>query len=132
MKEGNIVYDLKEHPQDYIPKMLYMMRCVEITKTFIYSTFPSRNSVIPKYITIDTSTVIRLLMDKEHYTTGITRKEHYQKHIVTKEEYVWGLFFYTENKCFKPSQSVVDEWKDFWEDSDESKNWRGRKKKKEI
>ena len=55
-----------------------MMKHVESTGTSVYNVFPLRTSIIPKYIRIDTTTIIKLLVSKENLgtKTSFLYKDH--------------------------------------------------------
>ena len=96
---NNIYYDLQSHPQDYLQPMFLMLRFIESRGASIINLFPLRTSVIPKYIKIDTTSLVHLLLDedKHRYTKGyLTTKGN----LVRLQDQIWGLFFKTEKKCF--------------------------------
>ena len=55
-------FDIKEYPQKYMKYMIYM--CLEIEKlgTKSFQFFPLRTNVVPKFIPIDTNTLIYLYL----------------------------------------------------------------------
>lgn len=55
-EKDNVYYDLKCHPLDYLPCMIYMMKEVEEEGEKIYNVFPMRTSIVPKYVKLDTET----------------------------------------------------------------------------
>ena len=65
-KKGNVHYDIKCSPQDYLPCLVYMMRWVETQGAVIPNIFPLRSSIIPKYVRLDTKIVIQHLIKEEH------------------------------------------------------------------
>jgi hypothetical protein len=98
-EKDSIYYDLEAHPQDYLSGMFQMLRYIESRDANIINLFPLRNSIIPKYIKIDTTTLVHLLLDpKKHgYTKGyLTTKGN----LVRLQEEIWNLFFRTQKKCF--------------------------------
>ena len=98
-ERNSIYYDLQAHPQDYLSQMFQMLRYIESQGSSIINLFPLRSSIIPKYIKIDTTSLVHLLLNsKKHgYTKGyLTTKGN----LVRLEDQIWGLFFKTQKKCF--------------------------------
>jgi len=98
-EKDNIYYDLKCNPMDYLPSMIYMMKQVENEKenNSISNVFPMRSEITPKYIRLDTTTLVHLLLRKEQgnksdYTTEGNLKKN--------EDKIWKFFFRIERKLF--------------------------------
>ena len=96
-EKNSIYYDLKCNPMDYLPCMIFMMKQVELEEYSIKNVFPMRSEIIPKYIRLDTTTLVHLLLRKEqgnksYYTTKGNLKRN--------EDKIWKFFFRTEQKCF--------------------------------
>ena len=95
--KNNIYYDIQVSPQDYLPKMIYMMKYIESEELSIYNVFPLRNDIIPKSMRIDTTSLVHLLFTKnegnksDYLTKGNLKK---------KENEIWKFFFRTERQCF--------------------------------
>ena len=98
-KKDNIHYDLHVSPFDYLPGMIYIMQEIEKKEVALLNVFPLRNSIVPHHICIDTSTLIRMLLRKEH---GI--KEDFESAVKKNADKVWSLFFKTDLKCFKKTK----------------------------
>ena len=95
--KNSIYYDLKCNPMDYLPCMIFMMKQVELDGYSIKNVFPMRSEIIPKYIRLDTTTLVHLLLRKEQgnksfYTTKGNLKRN--------EDKIWKFFFRTEQNCF--------------------------------
>ena len=92
--------DIQHRPQKYIKCMIYM--CLEIEKigTKSFQFFPLRTNMIPKYIPIDTKSLIELLVKVD--------KAELFKDIEGVKEEVWGNYFNTENKIFKQKHYKFD------------------------
>jgi hypothetical protein len=95
--KNSIYYDIKCSPFSYLPCMITMMKQVEAEEQTIYNVFPMRTDIIPKYIRLDTTTLVHLLMRKEQgnksdYTTEGNLKRN--------EDKIWRFFFRTERKLF--------------------------------
>ena len=71
-EDTNVMYDIKCHPQDYLPCMVYMMKYVERAGASVFNVFPLRTNIAPKYIRIDTTTIINLLVSKENLGTKMS------------------------------------------------------------
>jgi hypothetical protein len=98
-EKDSIYYDLKCNPMDYLPSMIYMMKQVENEKenNSISNVFPMRSEITPKYIRLDTTTLVHLLLRKEQgnksdYTTEGKLKKN--------EDKIWKFFFRIERKLF--------------------------------
>ena len=96
-QKNSIYYDIKCTPFQYLPCMITMMKQVEMEEHTIYNVFPMRTDIIPKYIRLDTTTLVHLLMRKEQgnksdYTTEGNLKRN--------EDKIWRFFFRTERKLF--------------------------------
>jgi hypothetical protein len=100
MEMDSVYYDLKVHPQAYLPPMVYMMRLVESRGQTIYNVFPMRNRLVPGYIRLDTACVIRLLLTTAHLEQlGISRAE--VDGAVKDHAYlIWAAVFKTQKSCF--------------------------------
>jgi hypothetical protein len=98
-EKNSVYYDLQASPQDYLLGMFLMLRYIESQGASIISLFPLRSSIIPKYIKIDTTTLVHLLVDgnMHGYTKGyLTTKGN----LVRLQDQIWSLFFKTGKKCF--------------------------------
>ena len=84
-----MLLDLHINPQKYLPSMIYMNRKIEkynnkliigdnIKSFKMYSILPLRSSIIPKYIPIDTTIILDILIEKgitDLYKTGKNKEE---------------------------------------------------------
>ena len=96
-EQNSIYYDLQAHPHDYLSKMFQMLRYIESQDASIINLFPLRSSIIPKYIKIDTTSLVHLLIVSEKH--GYT-KNYCAANLVRLEDQIWSLFFRTQKKCF--------------------------------
>jgi len=96
-EKNSIYYDLKCSPMDYLPCMVYMMKQVETEMESINNVFPLRSEITPKYIRLDTTTLVNLLLRKEQGNKGFYKTEGNLK---KNEDKIWNFFFRTEKKCF--------------------------------
>jgi hypothetical protein len=96
-QKDSIYYDIMCSPQDYLPCMFYIMKTVESYGESVNSVCPLRTDIIPKYIRIDTTTLVHLLFTKkqgnksDYLTNG---------NLVKHQEKLWSFFFKTNKKCF--------------------------------
>jgi len=93
-EENSIYYDLKCHPLDYLPCMIFMMKEIESEGEKIYNVFPMRTNIIPKYIKLDTTSLVEFLVTKEQGT-----KKEFK--VSEREDDIWKFFFKTNNGVFR-------------------------------
>ena len=97
-EKNSIRYDIHCHPQDYLPGMIYMMKYIESTEASVFNVFPLRTDIVPKYIRIDTTTIVHLFVGKENLGT---KEEFLTKgNLVKRQADIWDAFFRTEKRCF--------------------------------
>jgi hypothetical protein len=96
-EKNNIYYDLKCSPMDYFPCMIFMMKQVENDGESVNNVFPLRNEIAPKYIRLDTTTLVNLLLREEHGKKGEYKTNGNLKKY---EDKIWKFFFRTERKVF--------------------------------
>jgi hypothetical protein len=93
-KDKIFAKNLESKPQQYFKYMIFMNRELEDKKVKTFNVFPLRSSCTPKYITIDTQTIVHLLMKEK----GDSK---YLKKISTKADIIWHKFFKTESYIFR-------------------------------
>ena len=96
-KKDNLYYDIQCSPQDYLPCMIYMMKFIENKNESIKNVFPLRSDIIPKYIRIDTTTLVHLLITKKH---GPKEEFLTEGNLIKRQDEIWKYFFNTEKSCF--------------------------------
>jgi hypothetical protein len=96
-EKNSIYYDLKCSPMDYFPCMIFMMKRVENDGESVNNVFPLRSAISPKYIRLDTTTLVNLLLRKEHGTKTFYKTKGELK---KNENKIWDFFFRTERKMF--------------------------------
>ena len=96
--KDSIHYDIHAKQFDYLPCMIYMMKYIEQEGISINNVFPLRSDIIPKHITIDSTTIVNLLLRKEQGNKGDYLTEGNLK---KKKSKIWDFFFRTQRKCFK-------------------------------
>lgn len=96
-EKDSIYYDLKCSPIDYFPCMIFMMKYVEDEEESVNNVFPLRSQISPKYIRLDTTTLVNLLLRKEHGTKAFYKTKGELK---KNQDKIWKFFFRTERKAF--------------------------------
>jgi hypothetical protein len=97
--KDSVVYDIVVNPQDYLKSMYYINKCLEYyNKTAeypakLYQVIPQRTNIIPKYITLDTCSLVDLFI-----TEGTAE---YLKKITQYQEQLWKNIFRTQRKEFR-------------------------------
>ena len=86
-------FDVQNNPQRYFKSMIYM--CLEIEKqgTKSFQFFPLRTDIIPKYIPLDTKSIVELFVDKN--------KNDYLMDIKNTKDKLWKQYFKLDNQIFK-------------------------------
>lgn len=90
--KNNIEYDVKAKPMDYLSSMFYVCSQLEKYGRHVHA-FPLCTSSIPSYATIDTTTLIMLMIDENALM--------FRKMVKESKEDVWGSFFQLGNKAFR-------------------------------
>ncbi len=88
---GTLHYDLQINPQDYLPCMIYMMKEIEKRENKLMNVFPLRTSIVPKYIKLDTISLI------EHFIRKNVQK---MKGDVTENKIYWNEFFHVDKSKY--------------------------------
>ena len=102
-ERNSVYYDLQCHPQQYLLGMFRMIRAMEAKDVSIMNLFPLRTSMIPKYIKIDTTTLVHLLIDPQKH--GYTKSHCISKgNLVRLQDQIWSFFFKTQKRCFYNKQ----------------------------
>ena len=91
--EESIPYDLKVDPQKYIKYMIYMNNELEIIGRKQFHCFPLRTDLVPKFIRLDTASLLELMYDTD------TKKMRDNLKAYKKE--IWNKIFKMSNKMFK-------------------------------
>jgi hypothetical protein len=92
-EKDSIKYDIKCNPMDYFKPMHKMMLMMDNNGKYIYNLYPLRTSIVPKYMKLDTTTLVNLLME--------TDKIKYKTKLVELGDKIWNTFFKLDNKVFK-------------------------------
>lgn len=118
-EKDSICYDVKVHPLDYLKSMIYMNKTIgkinkmideinniedalreknnltskKINPYKLFHPLPLRSSIIPKYVTFDTASLISLL--------DVENKMEKLQDIKIFKKAIWDDFLRTNNKIFK-------------------------------
>ena len=86
----NIHYDLECSPQNYLSPMIYMSLKLEEQEKKLFQFCPLRKTLIPKYMTIDTKTLITMLFNtKKNETTQGKLLDNLNE----SKELIWNTLF---------------------------------------
>ena len=88
-KEGHY-YQIQVNPQRYLKSMIWMNVQIEKIGGKMLHFFPLRNEIIPKYISVDTKSLIEILVPRE--------KNKYLTNIMTYKDSLWNTYFNINNK----------------------------------
>ena len=93
-------FDIQNNPQKYFKSMIYM--CLEIEKinTASYQFFPLRTDIIPKYIPIDTKSLIEIFIREN--------KNELLNNIEDNKISIWNTFFNLNDSIFEQSNYTFD------------------------
>jgi hypothetical protein len=94
----NVAYDVCCNPQDYLASLIYINNQLNKLGTDdnpikLFNIIPLRTSIIPKYITIDTTSLVSLFIE--------TGSNEYYKKIIENQKELWGNFFRTNKRIFR-------------------------------
>lgn len=89
-------YDVKCNPMKYLSYSIYINKQLEKLECKQFHCFPLRTDIVPKYIEIDTSALLELLIDK-----GTSQYRNGKGQIEKSKTELWNKFFNMNNKAFK-------------------------------
>lgn len=90
--KNHIHYDIKANTLDYLFSFFYVVSKLKKRGRNIQC-IPIRSSFTPKYITLDTSSVIMLMVDKDSIS--------YRRQVKDSRDIIWSTFFNLEHKVFR-------------------------------
>jgi hypothetical protein len=93
-------FDIQNNPQKYIKYMIYMCNELEKLETKSFQFFPMRTDIIPKYIPIDTASLIDLFVTKD--------KNSYFLDIENKKNEIWNKYFKLNDNVFNQNKYSFD------------------------
>ena len=94
-------FDVKNNPHKYIKYMIYM--CLELERLEVksFQFFPLRTNISPKYIPLDTKSLIEILVDKEKIKElGKNVKQDLLDDIEGNKHILWSHYFNLNNPVF--------------------------------
>ena len=97
----NIHYDIKVRQFEYLKGMLYMNSILEKQEDKLFQPLPLRNNIIPKYILLDTASIISLLCPEKDKDGNKTKKGDLLKNIKDNQFDIWNNLLNLQNKIFK-------------------------------
>jgi hypothetical protein len=97
---NHLAWDLERHPQDYIAPMLRMTAFLEARGARLSHVSPLRTSVVPMHITIDTTTLVRLLFDTGCFNDLDLCKSDLIKQCTARKDEIWRRVFRTNKRIF--------------------------------
>jgi len=103
--ENSLFYDLQCSPGKYFALMMRMTKTIEGMRKKIQNVCPLRTNIIPKYITIDTTTLVHLLITSE---MGAKSKLLTKGELIHKKKEIWDMLFTTNKKAFKAHDYVFN------------------------
>ena len=90
--KNSIHYDVKAKPLDYLSSMIHVCSQLEEFGRHVHA-IPLRTSFIPSYVTIDTPTLIMLMVDENALSL--------RKKVKLCKNDVWEAFFQLDSKAFR-------------------------------
>lgn len=94
------ILELYKNPQQYIKSMIYMCLEIEKNETKLFQFLPLRNDIIPKFVPIDTKSIVEVLLKNN--------KSKYLKDIESNKEYLWNKYFNLDKSIFKQKHYQFD------------------------
>ena len=90
---------LNSNPTDLLKMMIMMSREIESIGKSTFGCFPLRKNIIPKYIKIDTATIIHMLFPAK--VNEIPKNEYLTNgNIIKLRDEIWRVCFKTDKKVF--------------------------------
>ena len=97
----SIHYDIKVRPFEYLKGMLYMNSILEKQENKLFQPLPLRNNIIPKYIILDTASIISLFCPEKDKDGHKSKKGELLSNLKENQNDIWNAFLDTKNKIFK-------------------------------
>jgi len=98
--ENSYEHDIQLNPQKYLKYMLKMNKYLEENKTKCFQFFPLRTNIVPKYIQLDTRSLIDIFVKKN--------KLEYYKKLNEKKNELWNKYFKANHKIFRKKNYSFD------------------------
>jgi len=93
----SIIYNVHVNPLNFLPTLIRMSIQLENRNESPINCFPLRKNIKPKYIKLDTTTIIHLLFTKKMNKTKYLTKNN----TIKLRDKIWKFFFKTNKKMFK-------------------------------
>jgi hypothetical protein len=93
-------HDIELNPQKYIKYMIKMNKLLEDKKLKCFQFFPLRTDIVPKFIQIDTKSLVEIFVKKE--------KNKYLDKLSDYKDELWNTYFKTNHKIFKQKAYTFD------------------------
>ena len=101
-QEQSVYYDIKCSPLLYLNGMILISGELENANEYMYHTFPLRTSIIPGHITLDSSSIIDILMSPPWVRDNLPGpKKILSDNITLNNAVIWSHFFRINRKCFR-------------------------------
>ena len=97
----SVHYDVKVKPFSYLKGMLYMNCVLEEQERKLFQPIPLRNDIIPKYITLDTASIVSLFCPEKDKNGQKSKKGELLKNIKENQRDIWSSFINLNNKIFR-------------------------------
>jgi hypothetical protein len=97
----SVHYDVKVRPFHYLKGMLYMNSILEENDRKLFQPIPLRTDIIPKYITLDTASLVSLCCPEKGKDGKKIKKGDLLKNIKENQRDIWASFVDLNNKIFK-------------------------------
>lgn len=111
-EKDSIFYDLACYPQDYLRSMIWMTDEMEKQGVKLSNVFPLRREVIPKYVPIDTTTLVHVLMTKE---TGKKGESLTKGKLAENKDELWSKFFNMKKRIWHQGEDYGYRFNNFIE-----------------
>ena len=102
----SIHLDVKIRPMTYLKGMLYMNQQLEIQGSKLFQPLPLRSNIIPKHVTLDTSSLIDLFCPEKDKSGNEMKKGDLFKHIKQCQHDVWSNVLNLQHKIFRNKHFV--------------------------
>ena len=97
----SVHYDVKVKPFSYLKGILYMNCVLEEQERKLFQPIPLRNDIIPKYITLDTASIVSLFCPEKDKNGQKSKKGELLKNIKENQRDIWSSFINLNNKIFR-------------------------------
>ena len=102
----SIHLDIKIRSMLYLKGMLYMNQQLEAQGSKLFQPLPLRNNIIPKHVTIDTSTLIDLFCPEKDKSGNKIKKSDLFKNVKQFQHDVWSSMLNLQHKIFRNKHFV--------------------------